>query len=111
MHYDEHVLTREEWHPFIAFFASRIQHLYAKQNHTSLCLNFLPDASDTSHQENKMNYFESQPIAPTFQSNSRAEDGQLDCSRWSGLCEGVLIPLGSLFAVFLLMLGVMLITT
>jgi hypothetical protein len=71
----------------------------------------LPDASETSHQENKMNYFESQPIAPNFQSNSRAEDGQLDCSRWSGLCEGVLIPLGSLFAVFLLMLGVMLITT
>jgi len=58
-----------------------------------------------------MNYIDSQQIAPTFQSNSRAEDGQLDCSRWSGLCEGVLIPLGSLFAVFLLMLGVMLITT
>jgi hypothetical protein len=62
-------------------------------------------------QENKMNYIDSQQIAPTFQSNSRAEDGQLDGNRWSGLCEGVLIPLGSLFAVFLFMLGVMLITT
>jgi len=60
---------------------------------------------------NKMNYLESQQIAPTFQSNCRAEDGQTDRSHWIGLCEGVLIPLGSLFAVFLLMLGVMLITT
>ena len=58
-----------------------------------------------------MNYIDSQQIAPTFQSNCRAEDGQLDGNRWSSLCEGVLIPLGSLFAVFLLMLGVMLITT
>jgi hypothetical protein len=96
---------------FTPFFASRTQHLFANQNQCSLCLNLLPDVSETSHQENKMNYLEPQQIAPTFQSNSRAEDGQLDCSRWSGLCEGVLIPLGSLFAVFLLMLGVMLITT
>jgi hypothetical protein len=58
-----------------------------------------------------MNYIDSPQIAPNFQSTSRAEDGELDCGRWSGLCEGVLIPLGSLFAVFLLMLGVMLITT
>jgi hypothetical protein len=61
-------------------------------------------------QENKMNYIDSKEIAPTFQSNNRAEDGLLNRGRWSGLCEGVLIPLGSLFAVFLFMLGVMLIT-
>ncbi|WP_433966104.1 hypothetical protein [Tunturiibacter gelidiferens] len=58
-----------------------------------------------------MNYIESKDIAPTFQSNSRAEDGLLCRSRWNSLCEGVLIPLASLFAVFLFMLGVMLITT
>jgi hypothetical protein len=43
------------------------------------------------------------------QSNVRAEDGFLQTSRWERLCEGVLIPLGSLFAVFIMMLGVMLI--
>jgi hypothetical protein len=40
----------------------------------------------------------------------RAEDGQVPRSRWTTLCEGVLIPLGSIFAIFLFMLGVMLIT-
>jgi len=57
-----------------------------------------------------MNYIESKEIAPTFQSNIRAEDGPLDRSSWSGLREGVLIPLGSLFAVFLFMLCVILLT-
>jgi hypothetical protein len=56
-----------------------------------------------------MNYTESKPIAPVYQSTSRAEDGQLQSNRWNALCEGVLFPLGSLFAVFLLMLGAMLI--
>ncbi len=56
-----------------------------------------------------MNYIESKQIAPTFQSNFRAEDGLHSRSRWSSFCEGVLIPLGSLFAVFLFMLGAMLI--
>jgi hypothetical protein len=92
------------------FFASRIQCFCAKQNLAVLCLTALPEQTNFK-QENKMNYIDSQQIAPTFQSNSRAEDGQLDGNRWSGLCEGVLIPLGSLFAVFLFMLGVMLITT
>jgi hypothetical protein len=62
-------------------------------------------------QEKKMEYIERKEIAPTYQSNSRAEDGQLQRGQWSTLCEGVLIPLGSLFVVFLFMLGVMLITT
>jgi hypothetical protein len=62
-------------------------------------------------QEKKMEYTEQQGIAPTYQSNIRAEDGLSQRSQWSTLCEGVLIPLGSLFAVFLFMLGVMLITT
>ena len=57
-----------------------------------------------------MNYVEPKEIAPTFQSNIRAEDGELDGSGWSGLREGVLVPLGSLFAVFLFMLCVMLLT-
>jgi hypothetical protein len=43
-----------------------------------------------------------------YQSNIRAEDGRQQ-TRWSSFCEGVLFPLGSLFAVFLTMLGVMLI--
>jgi hypothetical protein len=42
-------------------------------------------------------------------SNARAEDGLQEPSRWTALCEDVLIPLGSLFAVFMIMLGVMLI--
>jgi hypothetical protein len=58
-----------------------------------------------------MEYIEQKEIAPTYQSNSRAEDGLLLGSQWTTLCEGVLIPLGSLFVVFLFMLGVMLITT
>ena len=109
MHYDEQRTTCEEWQPFTPFFASRIQHLYAKQNENSFMFCRMPAKFRTG--KNKMNYLDSQQIAPTFQSNCRAEDGQLDRSHWSGLCEGVLIPLGSLFAVFLLMLGVMLITT
>jgi hypothetical protein len=44
-----------------------------------------------------------------YQSNFRAEDGQQQPTRWNAFCEGVLIPLGSIFAVFLVMLGVMLI--
>jgi hypothetical protein len=57
------------------------------------------------------NYIESKQIGQHNQSNSRAEDGPLDHNRFSVLCEGVLIPLGSLFAIFLILLGVMLITT
>jgi hypothetical protein len=44
----------------------------------------------------------------TYPSSIRAEDGKQP-GRWNVLCEGVLIPLGSLFAVFLCMLAVMLI--
>src|ERR1700761_2182981 len=94
---------------FTAFFASRTQWLYAKQNNAIFVSTFCRSKRN-SNRKNKMNYIDSHQIAPTYQSNSRAEDGQLDRSHWSGLCEGVLIPLGSLFAVFLLMLGVMLIT-
>lgn len=47
--------------------------------------------------------------ASVYQSIARAEDGMRPQSRWYTLCEGVLIPLGSLFAVFLVMLGLMLI--
>ncbi len=58
-----------------------------------------------------MEYIEQKEITSNYQSNSRAEDGQMERSQWNTLCEGVLIPLGSLFVVFLFMLGVMLITT
>jgi hypothetical protein len=44
------------------------------------------------------------------QPNARAEDGMSKPSHWNTLCEGVLIPLGSIFAVFLAMLGMMLLT-
>jgi len=57
-----------------------------------------------------MEYTESNNNASIYQSNARAEDGMQPRSRWSALCEGVLIPLGSLFTVFLAMLGIMLLT-
>jgi hypothetical protein len=44
-----------------------------------------------------------------YQSTIRAEDGGQQRTRWNSLCEGVLIPLGSLFAVFLVIVGIMLI--
>lgn len=43
------------------------------------------------------NYIESKQIGQHDQSNSRAEDGPVDHNPFSGLCEGVLIPLGALF--------------
>jgi hypothetical protein len=57
-----------------------------------------------------MEYTESNNNTSIYQSNVRAEDGMQPRSRWSALCEGVLIPLGSLFTVFLAMLGIMLLT-
>jgi hypothetical protein len=44
------------------------------------------------------------------QSNVRAEDGFQGRASWNSFCEGILIPLGSLGAVFLVMLAVMLIS-
>lgn len=44
------------------------------------------------------------------QTNARAEDGFQGSASWNAFCEGILIPLGSLGAVFLVMLGVMLIS-
>jgi hypothetical protein len=55
-----------------------------------------------------MEYGEPGNDASIYQSNARAEDGMQPRSHWNALCEGVLIPLGSLFTVFLAMLGVML---
>jgi hypothetical protein len=43
-------------------------------------------------------------------SNIRAEDGLQQPIRWNALYEGVILPLGSLFAVFLLVMGVMLLS-
>jgi hypothetical protein len=55
-----------------------------------------------------MEYSQLENDASIYQSNVRAEDGMQPRGRWSALCEGVLIPLGSLFTVFLAMLGIML---
>jgi hypothetical protein len=57
-----------------------------------------------------MEYTELKNDASIYQSNARAEDGMQQRSRWSALCEGVIIPIGSLFTVFLAMLGIMLLT-
>ncbi|RSL15855.1 hypothetical protein EDE15_1360 [Edaphobacter aggregans] len=56
-----------------------------------------------------MEYDKFKNDASVYQSTARAEDGIQPQGRWSALCEGVLIPIGSLFAVFLTMLGLMLI--
>ena len=56
-----------------------------------------------------MEYIQPNDQASIYQSNVRAEDG-LPCGRWSAFCEGVVVPLVSLFAVFLFMLGAMLVT-
>ncbi len=56
-----------------------------------------------------MEYSKLKNDASVYQSTARAEDGIRPQGRWNALCEGVLIPLGSLFAVFLAMLGIMLI--
>jgi hypothetical protein len=45
------------------------------------------------------------------QPNARAEDGFQQRGSWNSFCEGILIPLGSLFAVFLVMVGLMLAST
>jgi hypothetical protein len=108
MHYDGNVQPAKNGNPHRIF---RVSHSAPLLRNRTMQFQCSARYQRNFAQENKMNYLDSQQIAPTFQSNCRAEDGQLDRSHWSGLCEGVLIPLGSLFAVFLLMLGVMLITT
>jgi hypothetical protein len=55
-----------------------------------------------------MNYTESMDDAAAYQSNIRAEDGMQPRSHWNALYEGVLIPVGTLFAVVVAMLGMML---
>jgi hypothetical protein len=60
-------------------------------------------------QDKKMEYTKQNDQASIYESNFRAEDG-IPTGRSNALYEGVVIPLGSLFAVFLFMLGVMVIT-
>jgi hypothetical protein len=45
-----------------------------------------------------------------LQSNIRAEDGLQQANNWNAFCEGVLLPIGSLFAISLIVLSVMLIS-
>jgi hypothetical protein len=56
-----------------------------------------------------MEYTQSTDEVSIYESTSRAEDGATS-GRWSAFCEGVVVPLASLFAVFLFMLGAMVIT-
>jgi hypothetical protein len=62
-----------------------------------------------SNQEKKMEYTQQNDQTPIYESNFRAEDG-VPTSRMSALYEGVVIPLASLFAIFLFMVGAMVIT-
>ena len=56
-----------------------------------------------------MEYTQQNNHASIYESNFRAEDG-LPTGRSNALYEGVVIPLASLFAVFLFMVGAMVIT-
>jgi hypothetical protein len=56
-----------------------------------------------------MEYTQQNDQSSIFESNFRAEDG-LPNGRSNALYEGVVVPLASLFAVFLFMLGAMMIT-
>jgi hypothetical protein len=60
-------------------------------------------------QETNMECTQHNDEVSIYQSNFRAEDG-LPEGRWSALYEGVVVPLGSLFAVFLFMVAVMVLT-
>jgi hypothetical protein len=56
-----------------------------------------------------MEYTQHNDQVSMYQSNFRAEDGPA-AGRSNALYEGVVVPLVSLFAVFLFMLGAMIIT-
>jgi hypothetical protein len=56
-----------------------------------------------------MDHIQQNEEAPLSESNFRAEDGPAT-GRSNSLYEGVVVPLASLFAVFLFMLGAMVIT-
>ena len=47
-------------------------------------------------------------VAADDQRNIRAEDGFQERTPWNSFCEGVLIPLGALFAVYVAMTSLML---
>jgi hypothetical protein len=60
-----------------------------------------------SHQEKKMEYTHQSDQITIYQSNFRAEDGATT-GRSNALYEGVVVPLASLFAVVLFVVGAML---
>jgi hypothetical protein len=74
-----------------------------------LCLISLARLPASVNQEKNMEHTQQNDQASMYQSNFRAEDG-LPTSRWNAFYEGVVIPLASLFAVFLFMVGAMVIT-
>jgi hypothetical protein len=75
---------------------------------SELCLISLARPMARVTQEKNMEYTEQNNQASMYQSNFRAEDGA-PTSRSNALYEGVVVPLASLFAVFLFMLGAMVI--
>ena len=60
-------------------------------------------------QETNMEFTQQNDHSSMYQSNFRAEDGPT-AGRSNALYEGVVVPLASLVAVFLVMLGAMIIT-
>jgi hypothetical protein len=54
----------------------------------------------------ELEYTQQNDQVTVYQSNYRAEDG-LPAGRWSALYEGVVIPLASLLAVVLFVVGAM----
>ena len=61
-----------------------------------------------AEKETCMKYSEWIDNASAHQPDARAEDGMKQRSQWSELCQYVLIPIGTVFAIFLAMLGMML---
>ena len=76
---------------------------------SELCLISLARLMARVTQEKKMEYTEQNNQASMYESNFRAEDG-VPTGRSNALYEGVVVPLASLFAVVLFVVGAMVIS-
>jgi hypothetical protein len=76
---------------------------------SDLCLISLAGLMTRVTQEKKMDYNQQKDQASKYQSNFRAEDG-LPTGPSNALYEGVVVPLASLFAVVLFVVGAMVIS-
>src|SRR5437763_11980341 len=80
------------------------------QNRTSeLCLISLARLTARVNQEKKMEYTQQNDQVSMYQSNFRAEDGPT-AGRSNALYEGVVVPLASLLAVVVFVVGAMVIS-